>query len=113
MEHHSSILGIDVGSVSISAAEINPRKEILKTAYEFHHGDITEALKKILNGFTLSRIWGIASTSSTPPILKVNRQYDTRVSIIEAARHFHDSVGSILMVGGEAFGLIVFDEKGR
>ena len=42
MSADSNILGIDIGSVSISVAEISPAKEIVKTAYEFHHGNPTE-----------------------------------------------------------------------
>ena len=113
MDDYSSVLGIDVGSVSISAAEINPKKAILRTAYQFHHGRIQETLRTILNTFDLGRICGIASTSSTPSILKVNQQYDNRVAIVAAARQFHDPIGSILVVGGEAFGLITFDRSGH
>ena len=110
---NANILGIDIGSVSISIAEITPEKEVVHSAYEFHHGNIAENLKRILNGFDLSGIHGIASTSSTPPIIKVDAQYDNRISIIRAARHFHEKTGSILIVGGERFGLISFDDNGN
>jgi predicted CoA-substrate-specific enzyme activase len=113
MDDRSIILGIDVGSVSISAAEITAQKEIGKTSYQFHHGNVPEALKRLFTDFDLSRIRGIAVTSSTPSILKAARTYDNRVSVIAAARHFHEKIGSILVVGGEAFGLIVFDEFGH
>jgi predicted CoA-substrate-specific enzyme activase len=113
IQNNSNILGIDIGSVSISIVEMNPGKEIVKTAYEFHHGNIIDTLKKILNDFDLSGICGIASTSSTPSVIKVNGQYDNRISIISAARHFHDKIGAILIVGGERFGLITFDENGN
>jgi predicted CoA-substrate-specific enzyme activase len=113
MDNHSSILGIDIGSVSISVAEISLNKDILKTAYEFHHGNVPETLKKILNDFDLSQVSGIAATSSTPQILRVNRQYDNRISIIAAARGFHEKIGAILVVGAEEFGLIVFDDNGN
>jgi activator of 2-hydroxyglutaryl-CoA dehydratase len=111
-ELHGNILGVDIGSVSISVVGINREKEIVQTAYEFHHGNITDCLKKILTEFDLSRIRGIASTSSTPSIIKVDGQYDNRVSVIEAARHFHPGAGAILIVGGERFGLIRFDDEG-
>ncbi len=111
-QSNAHILGIDIGSVSISIAEINPLKEVVNFAYEFHHGNITETLKKLLGRFDLSVICGIASTSSTPEIIAVNSRYDNRISIIAAAKHFHEKVGSILIVGGERFGLISFDEDG-
>jgi len=110
---HFRILGIDVGSVSLSVAEINLKREILKTDYRFHHGDVKGTLREALNDFDLRKIRWIAATSSTPSILKTSRQYDNRVAIMEAARHFHPEIGSILVVGGEAFGLIGFDGNGK
>ncbi|RJQ42990.1 MAG: CoA activase [Nitrospiraceae bacterium] len=112
-QNNSNILGIDIGSVSVSIVEMNLKKDIVKTAYEFHHGNIIETVKKVLNDFDLSRICGIASTSSTPSVIKVSSQHDNRIAIITAARHFHDKIGAILIVGGERFGLINFDEDGN
>ncbi|MCG6880425.1 MAG: acyl-CoA dehydratase activase, partial [Deltaproteobacteria bacterium] len=107
------ILGIDIGSVSISVAEVDSERKILKTAYQFHHGDIKETFIKIMKVFDLKGICGMAATSSTPLSIKANNHYDNRVAIIEAVRHFHQKIGAILVVGGEAFGLIGFDETGR
>jgi predicted CoA-substrate-specific enzyme activase len=113
MDAPLNTLGIDIGSVSIAVAEINPKREIYKTAYQFHHGNIAETFTEIMNDFDLGRICGMAATSSTPSLLKANQRYDNRVAIIEAAHHFNQKIGAILVVGGEAFGLIEFDEKGR
>ena len=113
MDDHPVILGIDIGSVSISVAVTSPDKAIIKTAYQFHHGHIEETFTRILNDLDPGCICGIAATYSTPRIIKANRRYDNRVAVIEAARHFHQEIGAILVVGGEAFGLIGFDEYGR
>ncbi len=107
------ILGIDIGSVSISVAEVDSERKVLKTAYQFHHGNIKETFIKIMKAFDLKGICGMAATSSTPSSIKADSHYDNRVAIIEAARHFHQKIGAILVVGGEAFGLIGFDETGR
>jgi predicted CoA-substrate-specific enzyme activase len=111
-KHKSNILSIDIGSVTISIAEINPGKEVVKSAYIFHHGNVVENLVNTLNNFDLSGICGIASTSSTPSVIKVAGQYDNRISIITAAQHLHQKIGAILIVGGERFGLISFDDNG-
>ena len=107
------VLGIDIGSVSISVAEVDSERKILRTAYRFHHGNIKETFINIMKAFDPKGICGIAATSSTPSIIKADSRYDNRVAIIEAARHFHQRIGAILVVGGEAFGLIGFDETGR
>ena len=60
------ILGIDIGSVSIAAATVNPQKEIVQSAYEFHHGNTAPKLAEILSKFDLAGLGGIAATASTP-----------------------------------------------
>ena len=109
----TNILGIDIGSVAISIAELSPEKDLIKESYEFHHGAISDTLKVMLEDFDLSGISAVAATTSTPSILKVDRKYDNRVSIIAACRYFHGKIGSILLVGGEKFGLIQFDAGGN
>lgn len=113
MSHRNHVLGIDIGSISIAIAEINDNKEIIKTSYSMHEGNILENLSEILSTYNLSEIGGIAVTSATPEIFKTASAYDSRVSFIKAAKHLNDQVGSILIVGGEKFGLISFDEQGE
>ena len=113
MDTTPNILGIDIGSVSISIAEITTEKKVVKTGYAFHCGNIPEALKTLLRPFDLQGIGWIGATSSTPSILETSYRYDNRISVIAAVRHFHSQVGSILMVGGEKFGLIRFDHQGN
>lgn len=109
----SNVLGIDIGSVSISIAELNPQKAVVQTAYLFHQGSLAKTLEYILPQFDLARISSVAITSSTPSIIKATKQYDNRIAIITAAKHFNKQVGSILLVGGEKFGLILFDQAGN
>ena len=109
----ANILGVDIGSVSICLAVISPQKELITKAYAFHHGAINDTLRMKLAEVNLSQICAVAATTSTPSILKVSRKYDNRVSIITACRHFHERIGSILLVGGEKFGLIQFDDDGN
>ncbi len=109
----SHVIGIDIGSVSISVAAVDFHKKVLQTAYGFHHGNVAETFIRMMNDFDPRRICGIAATSSTPSLIRANRRYDNRVAMIEAARQHHSKIGAILVVGGEAFGLIGFDEKGH
>jgi predicted CoA-substrate-specific enzyme activase len=113
MNKSSYVLGIDVGSVSISVAAVDRYRNVVQPAYEFHQGRILACIKNILSDFDLSRICGIASTASTPSIFNVSQSFDNRVALIEACRLFHDEIGSILLVGGEKFGLIQFDAHGN
>ena len=67
-----NILAVDIGSVSIGIVEINASKEIVNSTYVFHQGKIVEELYHILQGFDLSAICGIATTTSTPSIIRTN-----------------------------------------
>ncbi|PKL17601.1 MAG: CoA activase, partial [Spirochaetae bacterium HGW-Spirochaetae-5] len=40
-------------------------------------------------------------------------RFDSRISFISAAKHVHGRPGAILIIGGEKFGLAMFDEKGN
>ena len=110
---HRRFLGIDAGSISIGAVLLDENREIKNSAYLFHNGRIQETLADIIREMTADGIDGISVTSSTPPALHETGRYDTRICYIAAASHFHKKVGSILIVGGEKFGLVRFDENGE
>ncbi len=110
MEKRAIVLGIDIGSVSISVAGINENGEMACQGTAFHHGNIPQGLEKALNSISLSQFNYIAVTEGTPASIKRSAQFDDQVAIIRAARHFHDRVGAILHVGGERFSLSLFDE---
>ncbi|MBI9075537.1 MAG: CoA activase [Desulfatibacillum sp.] len=106
-------LGIDVGSVSVSVALVTQDKMVVNTAYAFHHGDVAGCLGKILDqGFDLSAVRAIAATTSTPGFVNADTRIDNRVATIAGVKVFHPDVRSILIVGAEKFGLILFDEQG-
>ena len=113
MDEVPHVIGIDIGSVSISIAEIDMNGVLVKSAYSFHNGNIEDGIKSVLAGFDLKRISGIAKTSSTPKIISTDRVYDNRLSVIEACKHYHPFIGGILSVGGEKFDLVQFDEDGN
>ena len=113
MPHDSHLLGIDIGSVSVSAVEIDASRDLVRSAYAFHRGDPRRCLKEMLHDFDLTSIEGVAATTSTPSFLIAGKHYDDLVCLLAACRHLHGQVGSILLVGGEKFGLIRFDEAGN
>jgi predicted CoA-substrate-specific enzyme activase len=107
------ILGIDVGSVAVSAVLIDPTKKIIDSAYFFHQGDVRHTLEKIFSSFDNAAPMALGATSSTPSHLSIDRKYDNRIAVIAACRHYFPAIGSILLVGGERFGLLTFDESGN
>ncbi|MBE0557792.1 MAG: CoA activase, partial [Proteobacteria bacterium] len=113
MNRTAHFLGIDVGSVSVHAAEIDARGKILRTAAMFHHGAIADALRKVIDRFDLAGIDAVAATSATPSLIAADGRYDDRLCVMEAVQCLHGQAGAILSVGGERFSLISFDGEGN
>ncbi len=112
MKNRKRLLGIDIGSVSISMVETDYDRKIISSHYIQHYGKIRDNLLSLFNEIDINNIGGIACTSSTPPILKNAFRYDNQVTVIEAVKHYCGRVGSILIVGAEKFGLILFNSDG-
>jgi predicted CoA-substrate-specific enzyme activase len=114
MNREATILGIDIGSVSISTVQISLlRGDVLKSSYLFHEGKIKDCLREILADFDLSNLRGVAVTGSSPDIFTFANSYDTKVSMIRAAKSFYPEMRSLIIIGGEKFGIATFDESGN
>ncbi len=113
MSRRGHIIGIDAGSITVSVAELDGNRNVLNTQYGFHNGDIEGTLRNLLDSVDWADVGGLAVTGSTPDLLHCAARYDSRVSFIAASRLLHDRIGSILIVGGEKFGLVSFDENGE
>jgi predicted CoA-substrate-specific enzyme activase len=109
----TNVLGVDVGAVSVSAVEIGPGGEILRTFYRLHQGDVEATIAALLAGTEMASLAAVTCTTSTPALLQAAARYDNQLCLITAARRFHPRARSILVVGGERFGLVRFDEAGR
>lgn len=50
-DHSGLILGIDVGSVSISIVSMDLEGKLIEQAYMLHQGNIREALNRLMLGY--------------------------------------------------------------
>ena len=50
MQGPLSIIGIDVGSVTIALTVINPRGDLIHSAYQAHHGQVDDTLNTLKAG---------------------------------------------------------------
>ncbi len=108
----SSLLGVDIGSVSIGLVLMGMDGGIVRTLYAPHMGLIRDGLQRLLAQLPLDGIAAVACTSSTPAVLSNARRFDTQVATIAAARRLHGRLGSLLVIGGERFTLMRFDGAG-
>ncbi len=108
-----SILGVDAGSIAVSAVLIDRNGGIIKTDYAQHGGDPAGALTRMLESWGDLTVGCVAATGQAPDIVTAPFCVDTRVSFITAAKRLHPEMGSLLIVGGEKFGLALFNERGE
>ncbi|WP_300673923.1 acyl-CoA dehydratase activase [Desulfoluna sp.] len=109
----SNILGLDIGSVSATAVEMTPDRQIVKKVSLQHKGEMKTSVAALLDNFSESRIAAVVATDTTPSLIEASRRYDGRISLIHAVKHLHPEIRSVLSVGGEQFALIRFDEEGN
>jgi predicted CoA-substrate-specific enzyme activase len=113
-ETGNSILGIDIGSVSLSIVQLTPGRQILNHFYKFHKGNIRDAFSQAGKVFNLSEIKAIACTSSSTCLnKKLVSDYNSQVAIISAAKFHCPETASVLHIGAEKFMLIKFDDSGN
>jgi predicted CoA-substrate-specific enzyme activase len=106
-------LGIDIGSVSFSYVLIDGNGTILQSDYLFHHGNIYGQLRKTLQGLDLSFVRQVAYNHKSGDFFTAGVSVNEQVSLIEGALFQQAVIGSMFVIGGETFGLILFDEQNR
>ncbi len=107
------VLGIDVGSVSISVVCLDREGKLVAESYVLHHGDIRSALEGLLKSYDPADIVGIASPSGKTHFRELVRVYDQQVSIMEGLSYLGLHARSVIHVGAERFFLIELDGDGN
>ena len=110
--NQSTVLGIDIGSVSIGVVQLTPDRQMVHSGYGFHFGDLTGTLRKLLSDLDLGRPSWVVTGAGTPEIVRSDAQFDEQICCIAAARHHQPGVRTILNVGGQNFQLIRLGEDG-
>ena len=92
------VLGIDIGSVAISIVEMDKNRQILRTHYKFHQGNIPHTLQSMLRKLDIKSINAIACTTSAAGFLKGSHVYDSRVASIRESECCSSSLTSLRSV---------------
>jgi predicted CoA-substrate-specific enzyme activase len=106
-----TVLGIDIGSVTVSLVQTTSEGRILKTAYLFHKGQIRECLRTSGKDFDLTTVRRFAVCASSLFNPRITESVNPQVAVISAARNLCSEARSILVVGAEKFMLIRFDAE--
>ncbi len=110
---NGTILGIDIGSVSLSAALLDRDGAILDRYYAPHEGDLGTALKALDEAIDQSGVTGYALTGRSSTKIRYDHYIDSRMACIRSVKERYPDARAILLVGGEFFSLIRFDKNRR
>ncbi|MFH0759498.1 MAG: acyl-CoA dehydratase activase [Bacteroidota bacterium] len=116
MSNHTNdkwVIGIDVGSVSISLVCLDLAGNLVTQEYVLHHGDIRNVLTDMLKEYDPEQVMGIAAPSGKIRLREHVHVFDTQVSLMAAVSTLGFSVRSILHVGAERFFLAELDAEGK
>jgi predicted CoA-substrate-specific enzyme activase len=110
----ATILGIDVGSVSIAAVILDSNASVVHRQYLFHKGNIQGALAQVLRNLPIRQVdaFGVVAEKGRE-FFTAGIEVNEQVAIIEGVKRDCPEVRTILTIGGEHFGLILFDDRGR
>lgn len=112
MDAKATILGVNVGSVSVSIASIDGEGRLLRSDYAIHKGDVRGTLLRLLAKIDLGGLRGIGATAGAGGTVRADKIYDPGVAYVTAARRLHGEMSALLIVGGEKFALINFNDDG-
>ena len=107
------VLGIDIGSVAMSAVTLNHDGKPYQSSYIYHDGNPAEKLTELLSGIDTNGINSIVTPSDTPLLSETIRRIDTQTSVIRGAGLYYNNIRAILSVGASRFQLLHFDESGK
>ncbi|MFA6034898.1 MAG: BadF/BadG/BcrA/BcrD ATPase family protein, partial [Myxococcota bacterium] len=108
----SLFIGLDAGSVAVSAVRVGAGGAIQASAYQVHKGDVAGTIRRLMAEVGGDAPAHVALTDSAAAQFEGGRSYDSLVSYIRAAREIHGAFPALLVVGGEKFSLSLFDGAG-
>lgn len=106
------ILGVDIGSVSVAVALVDADGSISRRAYACHNGKVTRTLGELVAPLGLAPDTPVAITASSPRVIDGAVPVDWLSAHIALHRASFSEHSLLLIVGGERFALVRFDEYG-
>jgi len=114
VEHSGTptLLGIDIGSVTISIVRMDLSGKILSTVYLFHKGQVRECLRLAGQQIDLTTVRGIACCDAPCFTPAAVRLYNPQLASIRGAKILCNQAMSLLIIGAEKFMIIRFNLQG-
>ncbi|OGQ90263.1 MAG: hypothetical protein A2289_20190 [Deltaproteobacteria bacterium RIFOXYA12_FULL_58_15] len=111
---HNSIIGVDIGALTVNAVILDPSGDTVNSAYCFHQGNPLTTLRRLLEGMTNGTPAGIAVTGSGAKICLTRdvMLVDEVQAATAAVRALLPNARNILDIGGASLTLIRLNSVG-
>jgi len=107
-------VGIDIGTVSIALALIDSTGQLTYRDSCLHNGNIHAALKTMLGKLPVQQPGGFGVVAGKGrEFFRAGVEVNEQIALIAGVKHFVPNPGAIITIGGETFGLILFDRQGH
>jgi len=108
-----TLLGIDIGSVTVSVVQTDLSGRIMKSSYLFHKGRIRNGLREAGREIDLATVRGIGVCAAPFFDPRKVSSFNPQTALIRGTRMLCGDARSLLFVGAEKFMLIRFDGEGK
>ncbi|MBN1578265.1 MAG: hypothetical protein JW913_17020 [Chitinispirillaceae bacterium] len=106
--------GMDIGSTTIAVVLLDSDGTVIFKDYQFHNGNVYAALEDSINKFPLKNLIAVGVVAEKGrEFFKSGCEVNEQVAVIEGVKQYVPRPGSIITIGGETFGLILFDSNGQ
>ena len=103
-------LGIDIGSVSIAYVLLNNENKIVSSDYRIHSGNILDCLRESLKTLDWPGITHVGYNQKSTEFFTCGIPVNDQRALVEGMKSESRAVRSLFTIGGETFGLILFDQ---
>ncbi len=107
------LVGIDIGSMAVSAVVLDLEGQVRGEFYEFHKGEIGKGLENLSRSVDTGILSPVALTSSSMLHIEGAEFTDIQTSLIRASHFSEQGPDYILHVGAEKFYLIKRGQDGK
>lgn len=112
--HENLIAGIDIGTITIAVVLLDRNGAVVFRDYQFHNGNVLAALQETIRKFPVQILTTIGVIAEKGrEFFRAGIEVNEQVAIIEGVKQFVLKPGSIITIGGETFGLILFNRDGE
>jgi predicted CoA-substrate-specific enzyme activase len=112
--HENLIAGIDIGTTTIAVVLLDSNGSVIFRDYRFHNGNVYASLEAMIRKFPVQRLttMGVIAEKGRE-FFTTGVEVNEQVALIEGVKHFVPNPGAVITMGGETFGLILFDKEGQ